>query len=481
MAQVIRAKVNAILIGVTGIGIYNQLNTFASRATQFSQLRVNEALVKQIAETKFHETKFHLIYSSIKAYILIVSFLLLLSISCLVIFRQSISVYLLGDNHDYRYYFLAVASIPILIINSLFFAILKGFRDIKNISKATLFATFTNLAIFLPLAFKFRLDGVILTIPTMYIVIAAWNYYFLRKHILRPHHITILKIFNSKIQRYSLKEMFVFSGFGMSISVLILGSEFFIRGLVVNDLGMDKLGLYVPIIAWTGLYTGIILNSFNTYLFPRLCETSEKDETNGILNDSIRIATIMLIPFVLLLISFKKELITIFYSNEFSETTLYLPLHFFGLIWHVWFIIFGQAMTPKGFIKQHGIFYGSSMIFDMLIVYIFISKLDIGLYGWMLKYVITPFILFNIYRTFLKKKIGFYLFAENKKLMIFLVLITAITILIDRFSGIDWLTYIIGPVFVLSSYLLLKENEKAFLWEKGSLLVRKVTNRKMRN
>ncbi|MDA3954704.1 MAG: oligosaccharide flippase family protein, partial [Bacteroidales bacterium] len=411
--QVIRAKLNAVFIGVSGIGVYNQLNVFAAKTAQFSQLSVNEALVKQIAENKDNESTFNRIFASIKAYILIVLSITVLVLTALFIFRQQISSYVLGNEITIKFYLIAISAMPLIFINTVFFAILRGFKSVKNISRARLFASFFNLLIFVPLILGYGLNGVIISIPLMYIVISGWNFFFLKKHILKPLEVTYKKVFRAKIRKDSINEMFVFSGYGLSVGFLSIISEFVIRGLIVENLGIEKIGIYAPIISWAGIFTGVVISSFSTYLFPRLCETKNISETNDVINSSIRVSTFLLIPFILLFITFRKELILIFYTKDFLETTQYLPLHFLGVIWHVWFVVLGQTMAPKGFIKQHGIFRGISYVFDILIVYYFISFWGFGLYGWMLKFLITPFLLFIIYYFFLNIKMELRINKEN--------------------------------------------------------------------
>ncbi len=466
ITQIVRAKLNALLIGVGGIGIYNQLNTFAAKTAQFSQLSVNEALVKQIAENKDDPAKFNQIFSSIKAYFYILIVIMLLVISLLILYNKYLSSYFLGDNANIQFYFIAVISLPIIFVNTLFFAILRGFKDVKNISRARIFAAFSNLIIFIPLIFGFGLKGVIYTIPIMYFVISGWNLYFLKKYILSPLDITIEKISKSKINRHSLNEMFIFSGFGFTVGFLGLISEFFIRGLIVNELGIEKIGIYVPIISWAGIFTGVVISSFNTYLFPRFCETTTNLETNGIINDSIRVSTFLLAPFILLFIVYRDQLLILFYSSEFLETAKYLPFHFFGIIWQVWFVILGQVMTPKGFIKQHGLFRGISFVLDMLIVFYFISIVKIGLYAWMLKFLITPIILFIVYYFFLNKKLRFNITPRNIILMAYLIFSVVLIVSIEYFWQKNMIYYLLPLILITLSYFLLDMTEKRYLNDK---------------
>jgi len=471
ITQVIRAKLNALILGIGGIGVYNQLNFFTSQTAQFSQLSVNEALVKQIAESKDDENIFNQIYSSIKAYFYIIVVITGFVLTILILFNKQIAIYLLGDKAIIEFYFISIMSIPIILLNSVFFAILRGFKDIKHISKARIFAAFSNIVLFIPLIIGLNIKGVIISIPITYIIISVWNLFYLNKYLLNPLGITIQEVKRSEINKSSLNEMFAFSGFGVIVGFLSLISEFFIRGTIVKELGIEQIGLYVPIISWTGIFTGIVLSSFNTYLFPRLCETTEKKETTEVLNASIRVSTLLLLPFVLIFITLKNELIIVFYSKDFLESTKYLPLHFFGLIWQIWFVVLGQSMAPKGFIKEHGLFRSISYGLDMIIVFFFISYVGIGLYGLMLKFLITPIVLFITYFIFLRIKQGFSLFSENVLLMIYLLVSVTVIIAVDYIWKGSFINYILTPLLIVGVLFLLNKHERNYLRKKLFLLM----------
>lgn len=71
----VRAKINAIFLGTEGIGIVSQLDFLSQRITQITQLSMNDAIVKQIAENRDKDNIKDVICSSLKSYILLVFFL----------------------------------------------------------------------------------------------------------------------------------------------------------------------------------------------------------------------------------------------------------------------------------------------------------------------------------------------------------------------------------------------------------------------
>ena len=166
----------------------------------------------------------------------------------------------------------------------------------------------------------------------------------------------------------------------------LLFSDTLTRSIVVTQLGINKLGVYSPVITWAGLFTGFILPSIGTYLYPRFGEAKSNYEVIGVLNDAIRFVTLMMIPFLLLSIPIRFQIIPLFYSKQFITAGDYLPWHFLGTLFYLWMYVFTQAMTPTGRIKMQGILVIIMCIVDLSTVYFlvpiyWIIRLDVKIYN----------------------------------------------------------------------------------------------------
>jgi O-antigen/teichoic acid export membrane protein len=273
--------------------------------------------------------------------------------------------------------------------------------------------------------------------------------------------IDIKFIMKTSFKSEFVKELVLFSGFGLLVGTYGIFSEFTCRSIVVENLGVDKIGLYSPVIVWAGLFTGFILPSFSTYLYPRFAETKSNNEIIGVLNDAFRLGSFALIPLLFLAIPYRDFFIPLLYSKEFSEASLYLPTHFIGVVFYVYWFVFTQAMSPTGRIKQHGFLMILFLTLDIIVTYITVPIF--GLYGWMLKHIISPFIFFHLYYFYMKKSIDFKFSWSNIAVMSYLVLGSVLLLLINLWLGDNNLIRVLGPLFVLFSWFFLKLNEKAFV------------------
>lgn len=463
LTGIVRAKINAIHLGTTGVGLFNQLNFLTYKMSQFTMLSMNDAVVKQIAENRDDQNIKEIIASSLKGYIFIVSLFVIIIVILLIIFSQQLSAYVYGDIKYKAYIYLAILSFPILILNSIPFAILKGFRNVKAISLAQISITAVNLIIYIPLVLIYNLKGAMYYLPISYIVTALINYVWLRKTNLKENRITFGNVLRAPINFIHLKEMILFSGFGLIVGLAAIVSEFMCRSVVVKHLGVDMIGLYAPIITWSELIIGFLLPSFNTYLYPRFCEVNSNKEVNGILNDAIRLGTFFLIPLLFIGIPYKEILIKLFYSFEFISASKYLPYHFLGVCFYVWFNAMTMSLTPTGRIKWNAAFLLLYYFTDVLIVIYFVPR--IGLYGWMLKFIISPVLYSTILYLLLNKKINFKFSKKNIWLMMYLLMGALLIIALGFIDNTHYIVYTIGPILLLLTYFLLKKNEKDDLYK----------------
>ena len=470
-AGILRSKLNAVYLGTEGVGIVGQFLMMIKTSSGFTTLGMNEAVVKQIATNSNLEDSKRIIASSIKTYLITISFFVLISTIILLIFRNAITEYVFGSIKYSKIFYLAIVTFPILIINGVFFAILKGFKAIKQIASARIGIIISNLIIFIPLIMVFKLKGAIVYLPISFLVTLAWNFYFSYKYYLKPNELNFRSIINAPIKSDFQNEMLIFSGYGLVVGLIALLSIFIGRSIVVTHLGIDKIGIYSPIITWAGLFTGFLLPSFNTYLFPRFSEVKTNQEATGIINDALRLASLSLLPLLLLAIPFRFILIKAFYSSEFLEAANYLPYHFLGVVFNVWFVIFGQTMTPRGFIKQHSIFKFIFYSMSLSLAYLLVPKM--GLQGWMLKFFISYVFLFAMSYLFLKIKTEFKISKENVTIMLYLLISTVMLILLEYLFDSNLIGMILGPIMLLFTYFLLKNNEKDFFQNKILLLIRK--------
>ncbi|MDC1371417.1 oligosaccharide flippase family protein [Flavobacteriaceae bacterium] len=469
-AGLVRIKLIAYLFGTLGTGIYDQLTFVTQRISQFTLLSMSEAVVKQIAENKDSQHSYNLINSSFKIYFILVGIFMVITSIFLHLFSNSLTVYFFGDSSYISYFYVALFSFPILILDSIPFTILKAFKDVKTIAKARAIIVLINLLIVLPLIFIFGLNGAIAFVPISYIVSLSVNYFFANIKYFKKLKISFFSIITAKNNYAFLKEMLLFSVFGITVGVFAIISEIVCRSIVVSSLGIDNLGLYSPIIMWSSAITGFVLPAFSTYLYPKFCELKTNIEVSDLLNDGLRLGTFVILPLIFIGIPYKNFFISLFYTDDFLSASTYLPYHFLGVQFFIWYYVFSQVMTPRGKIIHHGLLSIMYFSIDIAVTYYFVEIY--GLYGWMLKHIVSPFIFFWVYLLYVKMFLDFKLSRGNQLLMFYVFLNSLFMIFVDKYFT-DLISYIYGPLSIVSFYWFLNPNEKLLIINKISLLKNK--------
>src|ERR1035438_293666 len=175
---IISTKMIAIFLGTLGAGIIAQLSQLTGSISQFTLLSMNDGLVKQIAESDKNDKGFNQVFATlIKSYIAIISIVLVFALALSFYFSKELTILFFGDIKYYNYCIIGLASFPILIINSISYAILKGFKQIKYIARSELIVIIINILFFIPLIYIWGLIGAVIYITISLLTILMVNHY----------------------------------------------------------------------------------------------------------------------------------------------------------------------------------------------------------------------------------------------------------------------------------------------------------------
>ena len=459
----VKAKLNAVLLGTTGVGIVNQITTTNQQFKQFTLLGIPDGLVKQISSRKDEADFRYKLISSLKSYFILILISSGISFSLLFFFSEELAVYLFGDIKYINYYYISVFSLSILIVDSISYSLLRSFKQIPLIARGELFATIFSFFAFVPLIYFYNLFGAVIALIIAMLLKLFLNYFYARRVILKKFSIKYKDLISDvKVNNDDTKELATFAGLGLFVGTYRLFTIISSRALIVSTLGISSLGLYAPVKTWGGFFTGLVLPTLLTYLYPRFSEAKSNVEINGILNDVFRLITFAVVPFLFGGIAFGKITIPFFYSSDFIDSYDYLPGHFLGILFTMWMVSFGMVFTPTGRIKIYVFFQVIMFTINLLLVYLLLPY--IGLYAWMLYFLVTPIIFFLVYFFYLNRVINFKFETHNLKLMIFVLLSGLSIYFISKYYTL--FGCLSGLFFILITIFFLKKNEKTYLVSK---------------
>ena len=461
LTGLLRVKLSAVLLGTVGMGIVDQFTFLANKISHFSTIGTVEGFVKQVASNSQSEKIKEILNSAIKSYVLVITGFVIVTSSLSLFFQDYLTNYIFGDVAYIKFFYLAILTFPILVLGSIPFSILKAFKNVKAISKARIYIVMVQIFLALPMIYFFELKGAIIYIPISYLIDLLFLHFFARKYYYVKYELSLMSVVRAPLISSYLKELFLFSSFGLTVGVYAIVSEVVCRSIVVSQLGVESIGVYSPIILFSSLFTGFILPALSTYLYPRFCEIKMASQASDVINSALRLSTLVLIPFLFVGIPFQKLFITLFFSEKFIDATQYLPFHFLGMIFFVWSYVFSQWFTPNGKIKVFGAFRVIYFTIDIAVTYF--AVIHYGLYGWMFRFIVSPFIFLFVYQVYVYKKINFKIDRKNMSVMIFLIFGTIALILLQSIFELMIAAMILGPLLLVLSSLFLNKDECAYI------------------
>jgi len=465
---ILRAKFIAVFLGLTGAGIIDQLQDTITQIRNFTLSGLSDGMVKLIAHQNGIEIDVQKIGSIIKTYLVMIIPITITVTILGYIYADEITLYIFG-NIQYKLYFqIGFIALPLAILSSTANALLKAYKEIRSFATAEVYIILINLIIFLPLVYFYKIPGGVVYVTLSFLVTFLVVFFLMRKNVFKKHNITIAAIKEGIISKEYFKNLLAFISYGVVGGVFYVFTEVTIRAIVVNDLGIDKLGLYTPITRWSNLFLGFIMPAIYTYLYPRLSEAKSDTEITAVVNDVFRLITFIALPFVIVGISTRQWIIPLFYSNEFIDASLYLPYHFSTLIFVIWSSIFAQIFWPTGRLMHQFIFVIIINALSLGLIYYFVPIF--GLYGYLIKFTIVPLITALMYLGFWRTRIKFKFKKENITIILYALLCSVVLLLLK-----DSVIYLqlVSVCLIIVLYFLLKKQERDFLMKKIKVIFTK--------
>ncbi len=464
---ILRSKFIAIFLGTAGAGIIDQLHYTISQIRNISLSSLPDGMVKMIAEQNGKGFDLEKISQIIKTYIVMVIPLTIIMTGVGYYFADEITLYVFGDIKYKQYFQIGFIAFPVTVLTTTARAPLKAFKEVKSFAIGEMMVIVLNLVIFLPLIYFFKIPGGVIYVTLSFVTAFFVTYSLMKKNVMKKYGFKFSDIKEAVFSKDYFRQLMTFMGVGVIGGTYFIFTEISTRSIVVNELGIDKLGLYSPITSWARLFVGFILPSVYTYLYPRLSESKTNEEIIGVINGVIRLITFVALPFIIVGISIRDWIIPFFYSIEFMEATVYLPYHFSTLVFFIWSSILSQLFYATGRLKSFLVFGLIINSLSLFVVYYFVPIA--GLYGYLAKFTIIPIIMMITYFIFWRIEIGLKIKKENILVMFYAILCSIILLLLK-----DMTIYLQGAgiILILSMVLLLKKDEKEFIVKKVKGILR---------
>lgn len=366
LAAVIKAKIVAIYLGTTGMGINGILISSTNLIQTISELGLSFSSVRDISQKNDLGDKHKLNF-------IITVFLKLLILSSisgalLIIVLSPFLSEITFSNSDYTYEYIWLSLL--IIFNTLsggFQAILQGTNELKSIAKSTILGTLFSISISALIYIYIGVKGIVPALVLSSFLIFTINYFFVKSKF-------------KLIKKTSIKEVFTegktMLSLGLTFLVVnLLGSlvPFIINAFIQNQGSISDVGLYNAGISITTQYISLVFAAMTIDYFPKLSIISNDNfKIKNLANQQGEIMLIIIIPILNCLILFAPLVILILLTDQFSVINNFVKLMSLGLYFQAANYAMGLISFAKGDKKifLSLAFYGNiSWLFSSLIGY----------------------------------------------------------------------------------------------------------------
>lgn len=375
-------KVVAVKIGPAGVAYVGQFHNSIAVLALFSTFAITVGVIKYISEYKDDRVKQQQVITTAISIILLGSFgVSLIVISGSVFFSKAI----FHSTDFWAVYLMYGLFVAINGLNSLFSAVLNGFKEIRNLTIVNIVSSLTGILFTVFFAYTLGVKGVLIAFNFTALVVFFINIYFIRKLnwiSWKPN----FKIWDKKIVRL----LFAFTVMGLTSGFAVPAMQFFVRSKIITDFSLLDAGCWQAITRISDYYLAFITAVLSVYYLPRLSEIKDNAEMRKEILQGYKIILPAVGILALLIWLCKVWVVHILFTTDFLPM---LPLFKYQLLgdffkigsWLVAYIMVSKALT-KTFIFTE-IFFSLSFV---LFSYFFMNRYGVigATYAFCINYAI---------------------------------------------------------------------------------------------
>lgn len=421
----------AIYVGPSGLGNFSLLSSALNFTTTIASLGLSNSGVQAISEANTKSPT-----EVIRVYNALARFFLFISFGCILLFFLSatyISTYLVDD--DYLTWPLRIVSIGILfrLRTQVQNVLIIGLNRVKLLAKANLYNGALVTVLSIPLAIFFgnrSIPYLVIIIPIVSWTISATQVRKLYKELPKNR----MRIKNKELRPILfLGIATLYGGLLENIFGILL------KGGILKTFDENYLGYYHIAIGITLIYVGFLTSSISNDYYPRLVSKVSQGHRHVtvFVNQQISISMHLIMPALLIMLTFSQEIIRLLYSSEFLLADQLITFSIAGTLlkvvsWPIAYVFLAHRSTKKYMITEM-IGNGSHLILVFIAFYLeSFFFLGIAYVVHYVIYLVAISIMFNrSYNGYFSKK-NIILFIINSA---FIACIIAAKFSLPRFSG----------------------------------------------
>ena len=359
LVSVARVKLTAKILGGTGIGLisaYNAVFEFLSSASNMGIPLNATRKTGELFEVGTEEQIKHQVMV-IRTWVL---WSALLSVLICLFFSPVISYFFF--DHDWHHWPAVMLTSLVAVSNIIAegeCAILKGLRQVRKVAIIETILAIGALLCTIPMYFLLGIHGVIVGLIACGVLSALVHFFFSLRLVSYKVRPLSQKTFCEGLPLIKVGIPYVLAGVANSCLRMV------IPAIILAHHTMKELGHYNA--GWTLMigYSGLVFMALESDYFPRLSSVnSDKWRMNETINQQIDVCSLILTPFLILLVMFMPFVLRLLYEDEFLVVTGMATISVFYPFLRCLSLPIGYSILAKG----HSLVYlGLEVIYDVFL------------------------------------------------------------------------------------------------------------------
>jgi PST family polysaccharide transporter len=340
----LRAKILALWLGPSGVGIFAQADLLMKSTRRFMSLGVSIGLTKQVSEYRGRGEygRISRLISTVVLIYIVIGFLLSLAAALL---SARISQWIFGSE-EYGVFIVAIALAAVAMLEyAVLVSLLRGFLRWREITWVTALAYSISLLSTLLLIRFAGLAGAIWSLLISQATQLLVTAYFLRRGIGEEFNLQLPGLHLSWGELGIVSRLIGPLGLIQLVSAI---SPLWVRGEILRQLGAGANGIYQVVWGISMGYMGFLTNITTSYGMPKVAaDLDHPSEITKVQNNSLRINLLLFSPLIVSLFMLREFWIPILYRKDFLAAGDIMIWHFAGDLLRVVRESWNISLLPK--------------------------------------------------------------------------------------------------------------------------------------
>lgn len=390
VVTLVRAKIVALILGPTGIGMQSLFTSTLDSLQQFTTLGIFQSSIRDIsqANTKQNDDKVRII-NVVRTLVLIVA--VFGGLICCG-FSNVLSNVVFGRK-DYTIAFVIISvALVFQSFSNGFIAIFQGLRKLSELAKGSLIGAIISIILSTPLYYLWGISAIPYAIVVGHLaVFLVYRFYAGKISILKTVH------FATYNELINLGGPIVKLGFILMLSNGIMTLFSLALNAFINRLGgTTEVGYFSAAITCTYGNIIILTSILSSDYYPQLSASIKDHSTiNKIVNQQIELIILIVAPLICLIIPFAYIVVILLYSKEFIIIIPMIQIMsislIFKVLWHALSFIILANGDRKTYLIYDAII-GNGLVFLLNLL----GYQQLGLNGLSISFVIGSIIMVGI-------------------------------------------------------------------------------------